>query len=152
MNKEILHEKECTKYLRVILDNKLIWKSHIAQTHFRLSKGIGILYKLRQYVSQSALRSLYFAFVHSNISYCLLNWGNAAPSNLTQIKRSLNKALRIMCYKDRMYHANTLYKKLNILPFEETYKLQLAKFMWKLEHDRLPQCNIYNNTIYNLFS
>ena len=72
---------------------KVSWgDSHISQTHFRLSKGIGILYKLRQYVSQSALRSLYFAFVHSNISYCLLNWGNAAPSNLTPIKRSLNKA------------------------------------------------------------
>ena len=79
MNKEILQEKECTKYLGVILDNKLTWKSHIDQTHFRLSKGIGILYKLRQYVSQSALRSLYFAFVHSNISYYLLNWGKRSP-------------------------------------------------------------------------
>ena len=46
MNKEILQEKECTEYLGVILDNKLTWKSHIAQTHFRLSKGIDILYKL----------------------------------------------------------------------------------------------------------
>ena len=108
MNNEILQEKEHTKYLGVILDNKLTWKNHITQTNLRISKGIGILHKLRQCVSQSTLRSLYFAFVQSNVNYCLLNWGNAAPSNLTPIKTNLNKALRIMCYKGPMYHANII--------------------------------------------
>ena len=138
MNNEILQEKENMKYLGVILDNKLTWKNHITQTNLRLSKGIGILYKLRQFVSQSTLKSLYFAFVQSNINYCLLNWGNAAPTNLAPIKTSLNKALRIMCFKDPRYHANILYEELRILPFDKTHKLQLAKFMWKLKHERFP--------------
>ena len=110
MNNEILQEKEHTKYLGVILDNKLTWKNHITQTNLRISEGICILYKLRQCVSQSTLRSLYFAFVQSNVNYCLLNWGNAAPSNLTPIITNLNKALRII-YIGPMYHANTLYIK-----------------------------------------
>ena len=134
----ILQEKDHTKYLGVIIDNNLTWKNHITQIKLRLSKGIGILYKLRQVVSQSVLRSLYFAFVQSNINYCLLNWGNAAPINLTQIKTSLNKALRVMCFKDPRYHAHTLYKELKILPFEETYKQQLAKFMWTVKQNILP--------------
>ena len=96
LNNEILQEKDHTKYLGVIIDNNLTWKNHITQIKLQLSKGIGILYKLRQVVSQSVLRSLYFAFVQSNINYCLLNWGNAAPTNLTQIKTSLNKALRVV--------------------------------------------------------
>ena len=86
LNNEILQEKGHTKYLGVIIDNKLTWKNHITQIKLRLSKGIGILYKLRQIVSQS------------NSNYCILNWGNAAPTNLTQIKTSLNKALRVMCF------------------------------------------------------
>ena len=139
MNNEILQEKEHTKYLGVILDNKLTWKNHIPQTNFRISKGVGILYKRRQCVSRSTLRSLYFAFVQWNVNCCLLNWGNAAPSNLTPIRTNLNKALRIMCYKGPMYHSNTLYKKRNVLPLEGIHKLQLAKFMWKLQHKRLPQ-------------
>ena len=69
MNNEILQEKEHTKYLGVILDNT--WKNHITQTNLRISKGIGILYKLRQCVSQSTLRSLYFTFVQSIVNYCL---------------------------------------------------------------------------------
>ena len=98
LNNEILQEKDHTKYLGVIIDNNLTWKNHFTQIKLRLSKGIGILYKLRQVVSQyiSIEKSIYFAFVQSNINYCLLNWGNAAPTNLTQIKTSLNKALRVM--------------------------------------------------------
>ena len=67
MNNEILQEKEHTKYLGVILDNKLTWKNHITQTNLRISKGIGILYKLRQCVSQSTLRSLYFCTIECQL-------------------------------------------------------------------------------------
>ena len=67
MNNEILQEKS-TKYLGVILDNKLTRKNHITQTNLRLSKGIGILYKLRQFVSQSTLKCLYFVIIISHIT------------------------------------------------------------------------------------
>ena len=43
-----------------------------------------------------------------------------------------------MCFKDNRYHANILYKELNILPLQDCYNLNLAIFMWKLEHARLP--------------
>ena len=91
-----------------------------------------------RYVPQIKLRSLYFASVLSNINYCLLNWGNAAATNIKPIKTSLNKAVRAMAFKDSRHHANSLYKKLKILPLDECYKLQLAKFMWKLENNKLP--------------
>ena len=90
MNNEILLEKQFTKYISVVIDNKLTWKEHITQTNLRLSKGIGILYKLRRYVPQITLISLYFSFIQSNVNYCLLNWGNAATTNMKPIKTSLN--------------------------------------------------------------
>ena len=132
MNNEILQEKEHTKYLGVILDNT--WKNHITQTNLRISKDIGILYKLRQCVSQSTLRSLYFAFVQSNVNYCLLNWGNAAPSNITPIKTNLNKALRIMCYKGPIYHA--LEDK--IIKFPDIIKLNQLMFVQQFNNKTLP--------------
>ena len=48
MNNEILREKEFTKYLSVVINNKLTWNQHITQTNLRLSKGVGVLYKLRR--------------------------------------------------------------------------------------------------------
>ena len=93
MNNEILHEKEETEYLGIIIDRKLNWKKHISQIKLRLSKGIGILYRMRNYITKSTLRSLYFAFIQSNIYYCLLNWGSAPTLNLKTIKTSQNKAV-----------------------------------------------------------
>ena len=139
MNNEHIQEKESTKYLGVILDRKMNWKTHISQIKLRLSKGIGILYRIRNYVPKLTLRSLYFAFIQSNVNYCLLNWGGAPPTILKPIKTSLNKAVRIMSFKDNRYHANNLYKELNILPLEECYKLNLAIFMWKIENNKLPE-------------
>ena len=140
--KAISRMKSCSKNnlrnICVVIDNKLTWKEHIAQTNLRLSKGIGILYKLRRYVPQITLRSLYFSFVQSNVNYCLLNWGNAATTNMKPIKTSLSKGLRTMTFKESEHHANPLYRKLKILPLHDCYKLNLAKFMWKLENNKLP--------------
>ena len=43
-----------------------------------------------------------------------------------------------MTFKESRHHANPLYRKLKILPLHECYKLNLAKFMWKLENNKLP--------------
>ena len=66
MNNDKLQEKDYTKYLDIIIDRKLNWKQHVSQTKLRLSKGIGILYRLRSYVTKSTLISLYFDFIQSN--------------------------------------------------------------------------------------
>ncbi len=45
------HVLECvsvTKFLGVMLDDKLLWKSHIDQIQNRVSKSIGILAKARK--------------------------------------------------------------------------------------------------------
>ena len=99
INNETLLEKEFTKYLGVVIDNKLTWNQHITQTNLRLSKGIGTLYNLRRYVPQVTLKSLYFAFVQSNINY-------AAATNIKSIKTSLNKAVRTMAFKECRHATN----------------------------------------------
>jgi len=40
------------KYLVITLDSKLDWKYHISNLSYRLSKTIGIFYKLRHYVDK----------------------------------------------------------------------------------------------------
>ena len=84
---------------------------------------------------------LYFAFVESNVNYCLLTWGTAAKSNLTGIETALKKAIRIISFKTHRCHANTLFKEYNILPFGDLYTLSLSKFMLKLHNNKLPEPN-----------
>ena len=44
-----LYESVKIKYLGLILDNKLNWRAHITELSKKLSRGIGLLYKIKQY-------------------------------------------------------------------------------------------------------
>ena len=82
-----MQEKDYTKYLGILIDNKLSWKCHIIHVNLKISNGTGILTKLRRYVSKGIFRTLFYAFVQAHIDYVLLVWGSATPSNLKHIKK-----------------------------------------------------------------
>ena len=45
-----VEEKEVTKYLGVFIDNKLSWKTHIEHVKAKLSKGNGMISRVRYFV------------------------------------------------------------------------------------------------------
>ena len=51
-----------TKFLGVIIDDKLKWTAHIQYIKSKLSKSFGILYKCRNYFDKETMRNLYFIF------------------------------------------------------------------------------------------
>ena len=60
---EQIQDTDYTKYLGILTDNKLSWNCHIKHVNLKISKGIGILTKLRMYLSRVVLRILFYAFV-----------------------------------------------------------------------------------------
>ncbi len=77
INSKDLKQENYTKHLGVIIDNNLNWKLHIKQINLKLSKGIGVLYKLRHLVPKQSLKTLYSSFIQSHVLYGILNWGYA---------------------------------------------------------------------------
>ena len=59
-----------TKFLRVIIDNKLRWNDHITYVK-KKSKSLGILYKIRRYLDNTTLTNNYVLFICFSISYIL---------------------------------------------------------------------------------
>ena len=58
-----------TKYLGIILDDQLNWKSHITEVNKKITKYIGIFGKVRHLVPKECLISLYYAFIYPRINY-----------------------------------------------------------------------------------
>ena len=73
------------KYLGLLLDSKLSWKFHIHELSKKLSRAIGILYKIRAFSPKPIMRSLYFAIFHSHLAYRLPVWGSANQGLLENI-------------------------------------------------------------------
>ena len=74
-----------TKFLRVIIDNKLKWNDHIAYAKSKISKTIGLFYKMCQYLGRKALVNLYYSLVFPYLIYCNEIWGNASSVHLVQL-------------------------------------------------------------------
>jgi hypothetical protein len=146
-----VEEKESTKYLGVILDNKLSWKAHIQITKTKLSKVIGMIAKTRYFVTNTVLLNLYYSFFQSHINYNLLNWSSAKTTHLHPIALSLKKVIRIMTFKNQYEHTQPLFKELNILPFDLQIKHKQAIFMWKLSKNLIhpPLSNLFTRNEHN---
>ena len=155
INGEMLKEVDHAKYLGALLDNKLNWSYQINAVNLKLSKGIGLLAKIRHFVPNSILRSLYFSFINPYIDYNLLNWGMAAPTNLNLVNSKMKKAVRIISFKNSDQHTDPLFKELEILPLDKSIELKNAKFMWRLKNGILPESlakNFRNNERTNVIS
>ena len=70
-NKHIATVKE-TKFLGLIIDNKLSWKGHIDYIIPKLSSACYVMRTVKPYVSQHTLKIIYFSYFHSIVNYSLL--------------------------------------------------------------------------------
>ena len=123
-----------TKYLGVLIDNKLSWKQHIEHVRVKIARGIGIMSRVRNYTNRKCLLNLFYAFVQSHIEYNILNWTSTKPSFLIPIEMQLKKAIRVISYKNKLDHTRPLFISHKILPLQELIKLRQGVFLWKIKH------------------
>ena len=98
MGEEVLQEVDETKYLGVILDKKLNWKSQLNIVQSKVSRGCYILSKLRHYVDINTLKMLYYALIYPYLMYCVTSWGGAPKTTLSPLVRLQKKAIRLMTF------------------------------------------------------
>ena len=82
ISNKLLKQDSHIKYLGIIFDSHLNWKKHIHELGKKISKSVGILSKIRHFVSIDILIQLYYCFVYSLITYGILVWGNTYETSL----------------------------------------------------------------------
>ena len=95
---QTIDEVQKTKFLGIIIDNKLTWKWHIDHIAGKISRGIGMIIKARQYLNKSGLMSLYYSFIYPYITYCNHIWQATYKTRLKRLVMLQNKAVRILSH------------------------------------------------------
>ena len=96
-SRPIITRVRATKFLGVIIDEKLTWKDHISLVRSKLSKTVGILYRIRQiYVESVCIVYLILFSVLPYLTYCAEIWRNAYKSNTQCIFLLQKKIVRIV--------------------------------------------------------
>ena len=141
LNQKILFESTKIKYLGMILDQSLSWKHHIFELRKKLSRAIGILYKMKKSnCPQNVLVSLYHSLFHSHMGYGICLYGLANEQYTSKIFLMQKRAVRLISNAAFTAHTKPLFDKLKILNFDKTITFQFSLLMWEQDHGDLPQC------------
>jgi hypothetical protein len=126
------------KYLGILLDSNLNWKSQINSIAVKLKKANGALAKLRYYVPTNILVQVYHAIFSSHLQYCCLTWGQPNSLHINRISVLQNCAIRPMTFATSRTSANKLYAKLELLKFSDLIHMQNILLVHNLLHNKLP--------------
>ena len=85
-----------TKFIGVIVDEKLTWSEHIQYIKCKIAKGIGIISKARRLLKNETLRTLYYCFVYPYLNYCVEVWGDTFKTYLQTLVKLQRRVLRII--------------------------------------------------------
>ena len=127
-----------TKFLGVIIDERLTWKEHINDICCKLSKSVGALYRLKQFIPKQILLTLYNTMILPYITYCNIVWGHCAIYLTNRILILQKRAVRIISNSHPLTKTTPLFHKYSILRVTEICEIQTANFMFLFFKGNLP--------------
>ena len=119
LNGVALESEKVIKYLGVTIDAKLKFDVHIRLVCKKVSRSVGIIYKLKNFLPAVVLRSIYFSLIYPYLIYCNLCWGNSYQSHLQPLIILQKKAIRLISGADRLAHTNELFIRNKILKLND---------------------------------
>jgi hypothetical protein len=117
------------KFLGLTIDTTLTWKHHISELTSRLNKACYDIRSIKLFMSLDVLRSSYFSYVHSLISYGIMFWGNSSHSE--DIFKVQKRIIRLITNLSKNASCQQPFRELNILPVPSQYTLSVLLFITK---------------------
>ena len=121
-------------FLGLHIHESLSWRTHTDIVRNKISKVVGILYRLNNIFPKYILQTLYNSLIMSYINYGLLLWGVESH----RIEPLQKKAIRLITNSNYSAHTTPLFIELGLLKVQDMFKLKLLKFYYKLSYDLLP--------------
>ena len=155
-----IEQKTEARFLGIIIDENFTWAKHISAIRSKMSRYIGVMYKLKRFLPLKSRLQIYHSFVQSHIQYCSLVWGFCAKSHIETLFRSQKKAMRAVIpgYINYKYkkgitagHTKSYFKKINVLTVHGVIVMNALLFLHKTRHFPRSLPESINETI-NKFS
>ena len=132
-----LYPSNSVKYLGLRIDIFLHWHDQVNNTAVKLNRANELLLKIRNYGNMEILRNIYYVICDSHLTYSCIVWAQ----NFNAVNRLItlqNKALRIMNFKDQLFHSSPLFSESNISKFIDKITLENILFVNKSINRQVP--------------
>ena len=134
LNNQAIERVSEFNFLGLTIDQHLSWNAHVQKISNRVGKLIGILNRLKRYLSIDILRTLYSALILPHFQFSVLNWGFKAD----RIVKLQKRAIRVITNSKYNAHVEPLLKRLNLLKVSDIFRNSLLKLFYKYKSGNLP--------------
>lgn len=143
--------------LGVIIDDQLLWKNNIGNINSKVSKGLGMMRRMKAFAPKSILITVYKSLILPYLDYCCLVWDSASNYLLDKLQKMQNRAARIITGSSYEVRSSELLNDLNWQTLRERREDKKATFMYKVKNGLMPESmtslfTLLNNESYPLRS
>ena len=122
------YQTSSVKYLGIKIDQFLNWQDHINNIAVKLNKANAMLYKVRQFVSEKNLRSIYNTIFELHLNYACIVW-DQTKSSINRVFIIQKKAIRTIHFKGKFDHTSFLFYESNIIKLPDKISIENCLFV-----------------------
>ena len=130
LGESFIDEINCTKFLGLHIDRNLNFKKHIHHISTKISKSVGILYRLNSYLPSDILKLLYNSLILPYLTYGIESWYGAPRYMSGKVSVLQKKAIRNVFNLPYNSPTNQYFKSNNILKLSDLYNLSLCSHVF----------------------
>ena len=142
MDGKAIEKTDSFNFLGITIAETLSWNLQIEKVSLKMVKIIGVMNRIKNFVSSDILLKIYNSLILSHLHYGILCWGFSR----NKLFRLQKKAIRVIAKQKYNAHTDPLFKKLKLLKIDDIFKLQCLKFLYKHTKGETPKYfdNIFN--------
>lgn len=152
INDTELSQVHHTRFLGVIIDDKLSWNSHLKDLAKRLKYHIGSINRILDNIPKNLHKNVYHTLFESHMSYGITVWGGESKNKLEPIFNLQKKCLRII-FGDREKYLDKFHTCVRARPYNQ--QILGAEFYTREDSKPLFTTNdiltLYNTYTYHMF-
>jgi hypothetical protein len=130
------------------LDELLSFDDHISHLCSKIAQSNFIINRAKNFLPQTALRTLYFALVHPHLLYCQPIYSCTSSKNLGKLEKLQKKSIRIICNAKNNAHTRELFEKTGIMPLRTMIEYTQSLLVHSIYHKYSPP-SLHNTWITN---
>ncbi len=129
-----LETVDVSKLLGVNIDCCLTWSNHLEIVSNKISKKLGVLKRLKHFMSCEALIKIYNSIIFPHFNYCCTVWAGAKNhSNISRLVKLQKRAGRIILnIQDITTASSIIFQTLNWMPIDDYFVYRKCILTYKV--------------------
>ena len=137
LNNKVIPRTHSFECLGALIDEKLSWDLHVEKTCKKVGGSIAVMKRIKPFVSNSTLQTIYKAMIQPYFDYCSPVWGNCSAYLKDKLQRFQNRAGRIISGANYDINSADVLESLGWQTLEERRKRNKSILMYRILNNRV---------------